>query len=162
MYVVPEAVSVARLFRRRNTKSKGGNGFTSASESVISACISLPVASPLEDCANGRSPKPAISFDSMVSTERVATGSFMNSASASGLGLGLGLGRTMALPRYAKARRYVRLRSWRNVSRKKKVKRRRSTPRRAASNQKAARQLNACVRTPPSSGPSEGPRSGAA
>jgi len=68
-------MSVARLFRRRSTKSKGGNGFTSASESVISACISSLVAGQPEDGDDGPSPKPAFSFDSILSTERVATDS---------------------------------------------------------------------------------------
>ena len=160
--VVPEAMSVVTLFRRCSMRTKGGNGFTSASESAISAaCMSSPVVAQAEEGDNGPSPKTILSFDLIVSpTARAATGTSVDSESAAASGC---RERTMALARRrARARRYVRLRSGRNVSRKKNVKRTRSIPRRAASNQNAARQLNACVRTPPSSGPSEGPRSGAA
>lgn len=59
---MPEEISVEILFRRRSTRSKGGNGFMSASEGVILSCISFDVAPPLDDTKFGTSPKLS-SFD---------------------------------------------------------------------------------------------------
>ncbi len=150
---MPEEMSVGMLFRRRSTKSTGGNGFTSASEGAISCTSSLAVASPdRDDGGVGASPKLAFSFDSMVvsGTARAAgtcapdsDSTLVGRLKTSAAGR-RGAITTRRMPaRRARARRYVRLRSQRNVSRKKNANRTRSMPKNAASIHMAARQLNA-------------------
>ena len=150
--VVPEEISVGTLFQCRNTRSKGGNGFMSASDGVIFSCTSFH----LSDTKVGSSPKlSSFAPDVVLGTPETCMESTLDPLKPPDRGIIIPL-------RRAAARRYVTLRSRRNVSRKKNTKRTRLMPRNAASSQKVARQLNACVSMPPRMGPSEGPSRGAA
>jgi hypothetical protein len=150
---MPEENIIGTLFQRRSTRSKGGNGFMSASDGLILSCTSFHVAPPSDDTKFGTSPRPS-SFDAVPSTPETRLESMLDPLEL--------LGRGIIVPlRRAAARRYVTLRSRRNVSRKKTTKTTRSTPRNAASSQKLARQPNTCVSVPPRMGPSEGPSKGA-
>ena len=135
---MPDEKSVATLFRRFRTSHRGGNGFTSLNDSAISVSCSAVFAG--RDGSAAATPACPFDFVSDMRLDRLDAAH-------------LRLSRTCW---------YVRLRSRRQVSRKKNTKSTTFAQRIAAGAQNDARQPNACVNTPPSIGPRDGPSSGAA
>jgi hypothetical protein len=152
---MPDEKSVATLFRRFKTSTRGGNGFTSLNDKVISvpACGLATVAAGLVVDVPDAFPVATVAspFDLL-----------FNSCAGSDTLLDRLDSDAALIRRLARTRWYVRLRSFRKVSRKQNTKSTRLTPMSAANNQNEARQLNACVNSPPRIGPRDGPRMGAA
>jgi hypothetical protein len=132
---MPDGKSVTTLFRRFKTSTRGGNGFTSLNDKVISvpACGLATVAAGLVDVPDAF---PVANVASLVASPFDL---LFNSCAGSDTSLDRLESDAAHLRRLARTRWYVRLRSFRKVSRKQNTKSTRLTPMSAANNQNEAR-----------------------